>query len=96
MNHELTSAKAVTIATAPLGVDGHVAASRMRRPIGADVASTWPVMITSDICSVNGISSQKPEPQASITCTRLDGVKVTPATTTMSVPINAKMNASGT
>ncbi len=38
------------------------------RPIGGEVASTWPVMMTSAICSVNGISSQKPRPQASTTC----------------------------
>jgi len=64
--------------------------------MGADVASTCPVMMMSDICIVNGISSQKPDPQASMTCTRLDGVAVTPAMITMSVPIKAKMNASGT
>ena len=38
-----------------------------RRPSARDVASTWPVMIISAICSVNGISSQKPRPQASTT-----------------------------
>ena len=47
------------------GVDGQPAMARMTRPIGCDVASTWPVMMMSDIWSVNGISSQKPRPQAS-------------------------------
>ncbi len=40
-------------------------------------------------------NSQKPLPQASITCGKLDGVKATPATTTMTVAIRAKMKASG-
>ena len=43
-------------------------------PTGAEVASTWPVMMISDICSVNGIRSQKPLPQASTTCVNDDGV----------------------
>ena len=45
----------------------HPAIARITFRIGADVASTWPVMMTSDICSVNGIRSQKPVPQASTT-----------------------------
>ena len=53
--------------------------------IGAEVASTWPVMMTSDICSVNGIRSQKPRPQASTTCGGEDGVQVSAATTTTTV-----------
>ncbi len=48
--------------------------ARISRPIGGDVASTWPVMMMSDIWSVNGISSQKPRPQASTTCSGVDGV----------------------
>ena len=39
--------------------------ARITRPIGGEVASTWPVMMMSDICSVKGISSQKPRPHAS-------------------------------
>ena len=53
-------------------------------------------MMMSAIWSVNGINSQKPLPQASITCGRLEGVNATPATTTISVAMSAKMNASGT
>ena len=48
-------------------VTGQPATRRMRRPMGADVASTWPVMITSAICRVKGTSSQKPRPKASTT-----------------------------
>ena len=49
------------------GVAGTAARRAISARTGGDVASTWPVMITSAICSVNGISSQKPLPQASIT-----------------------------
>jgi hypothetical protein len=53
-------------------------------------------MMISAICRVNGINSHKPLPQASMTCGRLDGVKATPATITMTVATSAKMKASGT
>jgi len=75
---------------------GHAAIARITRPIGGEVASTWPVMMINDICSVKGISSQKPRPHASMTCARFEAVIVTPATTTMNVPSKAKTNASGT
>ena len=67
----------------------------MTRPIGGDVASTWPVMMISDIWSVNGISSQKPPPHASTTCSERRRRRRTAATTTMNVARSAKMNASG-
>ena len=69
--------------------------TRISRPIGGDVASTWPVMMTSAICSVKGISSQKPLPQASTICASVDGVATAPATTTISVASSANTNASG-
>src|SRR5436309_11908416 len=94
--HELASAKNVTSATASRGVRGQPAIARMSAPIGGDVASTWPVMITSDICSVNGIRSQKPRPQASTTCAGVDGVAASAAANTTSVAASAKMKASGT
>ena len=53
-------------------------------------------MITSDICSVKGIKSQKPRPQPSTTWPALDGVSVRPAMTTTSVATSANTNASGT
>ena len=96
LNHELVMAKNATSATALRGVVGHAATRRMIRPTGCEVASTCPVMMMSAICSVNGISSQKPFPQASITCGTLDGVKTTLATTTISVATSAKTKASGT
>ena len=68
LNHELVMAKNATSATALRGVVGHAAIARMTRPTGREVASTCPVMMMSAICSVNGINSQKPFPQASITC----------------------------
>ena len=89
-------AKNATSATALRGVVGHAATLRMTRPTGCEVASTCPVMMMSAICSVNGINSQKPFPQASITCGTLDGVNATPATTTISVATSAKTKASGT
>ena len=49
LNHELTSAKTVTSATADFGVRGHEATARITRCIGAEVASTWPVMMMSAI-----------------------------------------------
>ena len=75
-----TSAKNVTSATAPRGVRGQPAIARIAAPIGAEVASTWPVMMISDICSVNGIRSQKPLPHASTTCSGDDGVQTSAAT----------------
>jgi hypothetical protein len=71
------------------------AIARIARPIGADVASTWPVMMISDICSVNGIRSQKPLPQASTTCNGDDGVQMSAAPKTSTVASSAKMKASG-
>ncbi len=62
--------------------------------MGAEVASTWPVMITSAICRVKGTSSQKPRPQASTTCGT--GATAAPAATTITVASSAKMKASGT
>ena len=53
-------------------------------------------MITKAICSVNGISSHSPFPQASTTCGKVDGVQANPATTTISVAKSAKTKASGT
>jgi len=53
-------------------------------------------MITSAICSVKGIRSQKPRPQASTTCATVDGVAASAANSTMKVPASAKMKASGT
>ena len=94
--HELASAKNVTSATASRGVRGQPAIARMSAPIGGDVASTWPVMITSDICSVNGIRSQKPRPHASTIWTVVDGVATSAAAKTSSVATRAKMKASGT
>ena len=67
----------------------------MTRPIGGEVASTWPVMMISAIWSVNGISSQKPRPQASTTCSGPDGVAASAATMTSTVASSAKMKASG-
>ena len=37
-------------------------------------------MMISDICSVNGIRSQKPLPHASTTCSGDDGVQISAAT----------------
>ena len=96
LNHELARAKKVTKATAPRGVRGHDAIARISRPIGGEVASTWPVMMTSAICSVNGIRSQKPRPQASTVCSRVAGVAASAAVIARTVAISAKMNASGT
>src|SRR5437879_473965 len=96
LNHELAMAKNATNATALRGVVGHAATLRMTRPTGCEVASTWPVMMMSAICSVNGINSQKPFPQESITCGRRDGVNATPATITIRVARSAKTKASGT
>src|SRR4051812_43873169 len=53
-------------------------------------------MITSAICIVNGIRSQKPRPHASTTSSSVDGVAATPATTTTIVASSANTNASGT
>src|SRR5678815_208425 len=53
-------------------------------------------MITSAICMVKGIRSQKPRPHASITSPIDDVVAATPATVTTMVAISAKTNASGT
>ena len=54
-------------------------------------------MMTSDICSVNGIRSQKPRPQASTDLRAAwTGVAASAATTTRTVASSAKMNASGT
>ena len=64
--------------------------------IGGDVASTWPVMITSAICRVKGIRSQKPRPQASTVSRSVAGVAASAAAITSTVAINAKMKASGT
>jgi hypothetical protein len=86
----------VTNATAVRGVRGQAANARISRPIGAEVASTWPVMMMSDICSVNGIRSQNPLPHASTTCGRLEVLPHAPAAATMNVASRAKMNASGT
>ena len=69
---------------------------RMTRPIGGDVASTWPVMMMSDIWSVKGMSSQKPRPHASTMSTSGDAVVVNAAPSTRKVARRAKMNASGT
>ena len=88
--------KKVTSATAPRGVRGHVAIPRITRPIGGDVASTCPVMMMSDIWSVNGISSQKPRPHASTTCAVVEVVAVSAAAMTSTVARSAKMKASGT
>jgi hypothetical protein len=96
LNHELRSAKKVTSATAARGVCGQRAIARIAARIGPDVASTYPVMMMSDICSVNGMRSQKPLPQASMTCVTDAGVQTSAATTTTTVAISAKMNASGT
>src|SRR5437764_13438892 len=96
LNHELAMAKNATSATALRGVVGHAATLRITRPTGCEVARTWPVMMMSAICSVNGINSQKPFPQASITCGRRDGVDATPATITIRVGRSAKTKESGT
>src|SRR5882724_1578565 len=53
-------------------------------------------MITSAICRVNGIRSQKPRPHASIVCVSVAGVTASAAPMTRAVAISAKMNASGT
>ena len=73
----------------------HDATTRITRPIGGEVASTWPVMMISAIWSVNGISSQKPRPQASTTCSGPAGVAASAATMTSTVASSAKMKASG-
>jgi hypothetical protein len=52
-------------------------------------------MITSAICMVNGMSSQKPVPQISATSSRPAGVPSKAAVTTTTVASNAKTNASG-
>src|SRR6267143_1348291 len=96
LNHELAMAKNATSATALRGVVGHAANPRMTRPTGGEVASTCPVIMMSAICSVNGINSHKPRPQASITCGRRDGVNAMPATITIRVARSAKTKASGT
>jgi hypothetical protein len=95
LNHDAASVKKVTSATAPRGVRGHDAIVRMTRPIGGEVASTWPVMMMSAIWSVNGISSQKPRPHASTIWNGPDGVAASAATITSRVASSAKMNASG-
>ena len=95
MNHDENIAKNATSATAPRGVEGHEAMPRIARPIGADVASTWPVMMISDICSVNAIRSQNPLPHASITCSGEDGVQMIAAMKTNSVASSANTKASG-
>src|SRR4051812_23323562 len=96
LNHEVAMAKNATSATALRGVVGHAANLRITRPTGGELARTYPVMMMSDICSVNGINSQKPFPHASMTCGKVDGVNTKPATTTMTVARSAKMKASGT
>ena len=69
----------------------------MTRPTGREVASTWPVMMMSAICSVNGINSQKPLPQASITCGMARGRKRDAGDDhDAAVASSAKMKASGT
>src|SRR3954468_18983280 len=52
-------------------------------------------MITSAICSVNAIRSQKPRPHASTICPALDGVNASADPITMMVASSAKINASG-
>src|SRR5262249_37171577 len=89
-------AKNATSATALRGFVGHDATARIRRPIGREVASTWPVMITSAICIVKGMRSQNPRPQESTTSRTVDGVAARAATNTTTVAISAKTNASGT
>src|SRR6516165_10469022 len=93
LNHDVTSAKNVTRATADFGVRGHDAIPRMTRCIGADEASTWPVMMINAICSVNGIRSQKPRPHASTMAGRDAGVAKRAAAATRNVAISAKMKA---
>ena len=53
-------------------------------------------MITSAICMVKGISSQKLRPHASTICGSVDGVASSPAVKTTMVASKAKTNASGT
>src|SRR5437016_3981235 len=53
-------------------------------------------MMMSDIWSVNGISSQKPRPHASTTCSVVAGVAASAAAMTSTVARSAKMKASGT
>src|SRR6185503_8874114 len=95
LNHDAARVTKVTSATAPRGVRGSEARKRMTRPIGGDVARTWPVMMISAICSVKGISSQKPRPQASTTCSGPAGVALSAAAITSTVASSAKMKASG-
>src|SRR5262249_7962734 len=94
-SQDAASVNAVTSATAPRGVRGQDAIARIIRPIGGDVASTWPVMMMSDIWSVKGISSQNPLPQASTTCGSVDGGAAIAAIRTRNVASSAKMKASG-
>src|SRR5262245_61164196 len=96
LNHDAASDTKVTSATALFGDFGHDAMPRIARAIGGDVASTWPVMMISDICSVKGIRSQKPRPQASTICAGVEEVATAAARMTMTVAASAKMNASGT
>jgi hypothetical protein len=49
-------------------------------------------MMMRAICSVKGISSQKPSPQASTTSAGLAGVMVIAATTTTAVNTSAKID----
>ena len=88
-------AKNATIATAPRGVCGQPAMARITVRMGADVASTCPVMMTRDICIVNGIRPQNPPPHASTIWPAVAPVQVNAATTTMTVAARAKMKASG-
>src|SRR5262249_10169114 len=74
----------------------HDATARISRPIGREVASTWPVMITSAICIVKGMRSQNPRPHESTTSRTVDDVAASAATNTTTVAISAKTNASGT
>src|SRR6478752_10817669 len=85
LNHDVNIAKKETRATAPRGVDGHDAIARIAFPIGAEVASTWTVMMISAICSVKVMRSQKPLPHASMTWRGDDGVQTIAAMKTMIV-----------
>ena len=91
----MLGAAGATVYCTGRSVRGQPAMPRIALPTGADVASTWPVMMINDICSVNGIRSQNPLPHASTTSLNDDGVQVSAAANTMKVASSAKMKASG-
>ena len=87
-----------TSSTAPFAVRGRAAIRPITRKTGGELASTYPAISIIDICSVNGIKVQKPEPQAStrrIGDARIVGSTTSAATSTTSVAARANTKGSG-